>query len=77
MNLIMRMELQKPLQSTSISKLIPQNTFVNNNSAIDNYIIAKVVARDRFVLRPQEYELFIKSAIEDIETNLNSLLEDF
>lgn len=77
MNLIMRMELQKPLQSTSISKLIPQNTFVNNNSAIDNYIIAKVVARDRFVLRPQEYELFIKSAIEDIETNLDSLLEDF
>ena len=73
----MRMELQKPLQSTSISKLIPQNTFINNNSAIDNYIIAKVVARDRFVLRPQEYELFIKSAIEDIETNLDSLLEDF
>lgn len=73
----MRMELQKPLQSTSISKLIPQNTFVDNSSAIDNYIIAKVVARDRFVLRPQEYELFIKSAIEDIETNLDTLLEDF
>lgn len=73
----MRMILQRPIQSSSINKLITQNTFVNSNSAIDNYIIAKVVARDRFVLRPQEYELFITSAIEDIEKNLDTLLEDF
>lgn len=60
-----------------ISKYLPQHNFVNYGSAIDNYIIAKVVARDRFVLRPQEYELFINSAVKDIENNLDSLLNGF
>lgn len=50
---------------------------VNNNSAIDNYIIAKVANRDRFILRPQEYELFVSSAVEDIENKLDDLLKGF
>ena len=69
--------MQKTQINNNNKSLAERLTEVNNNSAIDNYIIAKVTARNRFILYPQEYELFIESAVKDIEGKIDSLLEDW
>ena len=75
--LYLRLQKQKPGINTGFTSMADKMISVNSNSAIDNYIIAKVANRDRFVLRPQEYEIFISSAVEDIENKLDDLLKDF
>ena len=72
MNIHTRLNIQK--EQSSIKDYTPLPLRGNSGSAIDNYIIAKVSARDRFILRPQQYELFIESAIKDIEANIDDLL---
>lgn len=42
-----------------------QNNFFNNNSAIDNYILAKIQMSDnsqRIILDPEAYDAMIESA---------------
>ena len=72
MELHTRLNIQRPQFSGNDYTPLPLR--VNNGSAIDNYIIAKVSARDRFILRPQQYNLFIESALKDIENNLDDLI---
>ena len=74
MDLYTKLEIQKPIKTR---KIISSNTEVNTNSFIDEYIIAKVSARDRFILYPAEYENLIQSALEDIRNNIDTLLDDF
>lgn len=51
MDIHTRVNIQK--WQSSFNDYTPLPLRVNSGSAIDNYIIAKVSARDRFILRPQ------------------------
>ena len=77
MNIYLRVEMQKNATNIEYTPISKQMIQVNNHSAIDNYIIAKVALRDRFILRPQEYEIFINSAVEDIQESLDGLLKNW
>ena len=46
-----------------------QNSFFNNNSAIDNYILARIQMRDnsqRIIFDPEDYDKALEAATADL-----------
>lgn len=70
MTIAARYSLQRGVQE---NQRYSGSSYLSSGSALDNYILAKVANRDRYILNGGGYDAFIKAVAIDINNELEKV----